>query len=239
MSVRAMAHVWATSAARGTELLVALAIADFADDDGRAWPSIATLSRKARCAERTVQDSVAALRRRRELLVEVGAGPRGTNLFQVVLGGGQNPHPPQNAAGGGADSGNKGVRRGAPKPPVNRQRTTTTPRAHARAGAASGSGEVVVDFDDGSSVACRADWADALKEEVAQVVGIATSKGRYAAGIVARWEGAGAPTTGRQAAERRAEASASAAAEAEARRQERLAESAAKVQSEARRDDAR
>lgn len=233
MSVRAMAHVWATSVARGTELLVALAIADFADDDGRAWPSIATLSRKARCAERTVQDSVAALRRRGELLVEVGAGPRGTNLFRVVLGGVQNPHPPQNAAGGGADSGNEGVRPAAPKPSVNHQRTTTTPRARARVGAASGGGKVVVVFDDGSSVACRRDWADALEEEVAQAAGIETSKGKYAAGIVARWDNAGAPTTGRQAADRRASASASARAEAEARRQARLAESAAKVQAEA------
>lgn len=218
MSVRAMAHVWATSRARGTELLVALAIADFADDDGRAWPSIATLSRKARCAERTVQDSVAALRRRGELLVEVGAGPHGTNLFWVVLGGVQNPHPPQNAAGGGANFNAQGVRLGAPNPPLNRQKTTT-PRARASEAAAGAVGEVVVEQDDLVEAAV---WAARAAGRPPR------SPAAFRRAVLRRIEVEGANAEDLDALARWR-----AAGDAEAQRQARLAESAAKVQAAA------
>ena len=44
--------VWERSKQHGGYLLVLLALADFADDQGCAWPSVATLSRKARLSER-------------------------------------------------------------------------------------------------------------------------------------------------------------------------------------------
>lgn len=43
------------------EKLVLLALADCANDEGEAWPSIATLCRKTNAAERTVQRSIRAL----------------------------------------------------------------------------------------------------------------------------------------------------------------------------------
>lgn len=48
MSVRTMAKVWELSANRGNDLLMLLAIADFADDDGNAYPSVQTLAHKCR-----------------------------------------------------------------------------------------------------------------------------------------------------------------------------------------------
>lgn len=41
--------------------LVALALADMADDDGRCWPGVATLCRKTGQSERTVQSALAEL----------------------------------------------------------------------------------------------------------------------------------------------------------------------------------
>ena len=52
MSVKIMARVWAHSQQKGGELLVMLALADFANDAGESWPSIPTLAEKARLAER-------------------------------------------------------------------------------------------------------------------------------------------------------------------------------------------
>jgi hypothetical protein len=51
MSVRTLNRVWEASRQTGGALLVLLAIADFADDDGLAYPSISTLARKARLSD--------------------------------------------------------------------------------------------------------------------------------------------------------------------------------------------
>ncbi|MDP2606094.1 MAG: conserved phage C-terminal domain-containing protein [Deltaproteobacteria bacterium] len=52
MSVKIMARVWGHSQQKGGELLVMLALADFANDAGESWPSIPTLADKSRLAER-------------------------------------------------------------------------------------------------------------------------------------------------------------------------------------------
>lgn len=85
MSVRTLARVWELSAQAGNDLLMLLAIADFADDDGRAYPSIATLARKCRMTPRNVNLILAELRKTGELVVRQNEGPKGTNLYRVVL----------------------------------------------------------------------------------------------------------------------------------------------------------
>ena len=52
MSVKFMARVWAQSTRKDGELLVLLALADFANDAGEAWPSIRVLAEKARLTPR-------------------------------------------------------------------------------------------------------------------------------------------------------------------------------------------
>ena len=47
-----MARVWEWSAASGGGLLALLAIADFANDNGVAWPSLSVLAAKARLSVR-------------------------------------------------------------------------------------------------------------------------------------------------------------------------------------------
>lgn len=88
MSVRVMARVWEHSKQRGNALLLLLAIADFADDDGAAFPGIKRLSHKARVGEATCHRLLITLRRSGELQIEHGAGRMtkfgGTNLYHVT-----------------------------------------------------------------------------------------------------------------------------------------------------------
>lgn len=80
-----MSRVWDLSAHGGTELLMLLAIADFADDDGRAYPAVGTLAIKCRMSPRNANLLLAKLRDSGELEVSVGAGPRGTNSYRIKL----------------------------------------------------------------------------------------------------------------------------------------------------------
>lgn len=74
MSIRVMNNVWESSKATGSTLLVLLAIADFADDDGQAYPGVSRLAKKARISERTVQRACSELGRLGELEVIEGGG---------------------------------------------------------------------------------------------------------------------------------------------------------------------
>ena len=54
MSIAVMSHVWKTSSHKGSELLLLLAIADHANDKGRAWPGVELLALKTRLSTRSV-----------------------------------------------------------------------------------------------------------------------------------------------------------------------------------------
>lgn len=84
MSVTTMARVWATSSHAGTELLMLLAVADFSDDDGRAYPAVATLAKKCRMTDRNARMILANLRKSGELFVRVGDGPKGANQYLIA-----------------------------------------------------------------------------------------------------------------------------------------------------------
>ena len=58
MSILMMSQVWALENLEPAEKLVLLAIADFADDQGQAWPSIPTLARKSSLSEDTVRRKI-------------------------------------------------------------------------------------------------------------------------------------------------------------------------------------
>jgi len=55
MSIRWITHVWERSPFRGEKLLIHLALADFANDEGYCFPSQKTLARKARCTDTYVR----------------------------------------------------------------------------------------------------------------------------------------------------------------------------------------
>lgn len=81
-----MTWVWENSTAAGNERLVLLAIADAADDSGRgAYPSIATLARKTRLSQRTIQRTIKKLVDGGHLVVDKNGGGRWSNAYLVVL----------------------------------------------------------------------------------------------------------------------------------------------------------
>ncbi|ONI92646.1 hypothetical protein ALI22I_02560 [Saccharothrix sp. ALI-22-I] len=85
MSIRVMTWVWEHAEAAGTDLLLLLAIADSADDQGRnAWPSVADLSRKTRLDERTVQRRLKRLHGQGHVTIEPGGGRR-RNRYTIPM----------------------------------------------------------------------------------------------------------------------------------------------------------
>lgn len=81
-----MAWVIENSQTRGNQYIVLLMIANRADEEGAsAWPSIRWLARRSRLSERTVQRAIQKLAKGGDLGVERGAGPHGTNMFQVIM----------------------------------------------------------------------------------------------------------------------------------------------------------
>lgn len=84
-----MSRVWDGSNHSGAELLMLLALADYADDEGRAYPSIATLATKCRTKTRYAIVLLNNLSASGELLVLKGQGPMGrggrTNLYRIVF----------------------------------------------------------------------------------------------------------------------------------------------------------
>ncbi|MBV8500762.1 MAG: hypothetical protein JO006_03495 [Paucibacter sp.] len=110
-----------------------LAIADFADDDGVAYPAVGTLAEKCRMQLRNAQVLLAALRQSGELEVRENEGPRGTNLYRITLAEGvqafagvQRNAGVQRLARRGAKACAKPLQGLAPEPSLNRQEPSDT-----------------------------------------------------------------------------------------------------------------
>jgi len=88
-----MTWVWEHSTHKEGSLLVLLAIADIADDEGKAWPSIARIAAKARLSERQTQYILRSLETSGELSVDRGGGRHHTNVFWVNVGKGADTAP--------------------------------------------------------------------------------------------------------------------------------------------------
>ncbi len=86
MSVKIMSAVWEQSQHKGAHLLVLLALADHASDDGVSWPSLARLASCARVAPRHVRRILRDLEAEGEIIVVRGAGRGNTNMYLVTLG---------------------------------------------------------------------------------------------------------------------------------------------------------
>lgn len=130
-----MARVWAESTHSGTDLLMMLAIADFADDDGNAYPSVGTLAVKCRTTSRHVNRILAVLRASGELEIRLNEGPRGTNRYRIALKGMTPASPLTNRSPLTPASSTPDVQVPKPltptsdEPSVNHQRTRESARA--------------------------------------------------------------------------------------------------------------
>lgn len=86
MSIKRMVAVWGLSKHRNARaLLLLLAIADFADEDGFAWPSQRTLASMTRTHHRNIPRVIEELRASGELLV-LNRDRQRSNLYVVTLG---------------------------------------------------------------------------------------------------------------------------------------------------------
>jgi hypothetical protein len=86
MSVRIMARVWAHSQRKDGELLVMLALADFANDAGESWPSIPVLAQKARLTERQTRRVLIKLEEASEIRrVKSNGGRNRRNHYFITL----------------------------------------------------------------------------------------------------------------------------------------------------------
>lgn len=81
-----MSQVWDHSKQTGARLLLMLAIADHADDNGIAWPGIPSLSRKIRMSTRYTEMLQQRLIESGELSISrAGGGRQITNRYQITI----------------------------------------------------------------------------------------------------------------------------------------------------------
>ena len=86
MSIFVLDWVWKNSGHKGSELLLLLAVADFANEDGGgAYPSIPSLAKKSRLSRRQVQRVLHHLEESGELAIEYGAGEKRQNYYRITF----------------------------------------------------------------------------------------------------------------------------------------------------------
>ena len=86
MSIGVTTWVWNNSRQKGAALLVLLAIADHAHDDGGgAYPSLERIAFKARMAKRNAQRTIRALAEEGELIIHENQGPKGVHVYEIPM----------------------------------------------------------------------------------------------------------------------------------------------------------
>ena len=83
MSIKIMSMVWEVGPQKQADRFVLLAIADYANDDGEAWPSISGICRKTCMSERGVQTIIRRLEAEGWLSVETGKGRKNCNIYTI------------------------------------------------------------------------------------------------------------------------------------------------------------
>jgi Helix-turn-helix domain len=85
MSIEATNAVWRYSRQKSGNLLVLLALADYTNNDGIAWPAVSTLALKARMSKRNAQRCGRALEKAGELQICQNQGRKGSNIYRILL----------------------------------------------------------------------------------------------------------------------------------------------------------
>jgi hypothetical protein len=86
MSIKVMSRVWDQSKQDGPHLLLILALADHASDDGVCWPGIPKLAEKVRKSERQVKRLLRSLEESGELYINRCTGRGNSNLYYITVG---------------------------------------------------------------------------------------------------------------------------------------------------------
>lgn len=82
MAIRLVSEALDRASCKGNDLLVLVALCEYADDRGRCWPSVEALARRARITPRSARRSLARLRAMGLVRIEQSAGGRArTNVY--------------------------------------------------------------------------------------------------------------------------------------------------------------
>ena len=84
MSFEAIRWILENSKTKGAQRLILVVIAEHADKNGLAWPSVETIARLANCSERFVKQTIAKLESG-ELVIERGGGRGRSNRYRIPL----------------------------------------------------------------------------------------------------------------------------------------------------------
>jgi hypothetical protein len=153
MSVHVSSWVWKHSKAKDHQLLVLLALADMANDEGKCWPSIKTICQRCRISERSARGAVSQASKNGELQILAQEGPNWVNVYRFTAfitpaesappfaegasrGAKSAPLPPAKSAPLGAKLSMQTPAESAPKTSEeepSKETTTTTPRTQAKA----------------------------------------------------------------------------------------------------------
>lgn len=87
MSLDVLTAIWRAPPCKGGDLLCLLAIADNADENGYAWPSIRTIAKKAAMGERGAQKCIKKLEKEGLISIKIGGGRSKTNAYQITTNG--------------------------------------------------------------------------------------------------------------------------------------------------------
>ena len=85
MSIRALDTVFRSKIQDQSDVLILLALADWADDDGACYPSMPAIAKKARLSDRTVQKRVGDLEKAGLVTRMVRVGRGRSNLYRLHL----------------------------------------------------------------------------------------------------------------------------------------------------------
>jgi len=85
MATKITAEVWEHSPAKGSALLLLLALADYAHSvDAQCWPSVERLASMIRMSERNTQYLLRRLAADGHIAIQLRGSPRKTNLYRVL-----------------------------------------------------------------------------------------------------------------------------------------------------------
>lgn len=83
MSIRIMSAVWDSSPYEHSLLLLHLALADAANDEGYCWPAVRTIAKKCRLDERYTRKLLSQMEQDGYLEKSLNEGKKGTNVYLV------------------------------------------------------------------------------------------------------------------------------------------------------------
>jgi hypothetical protein len=82
MSIKISSKIWETKVEKGADLLVWLALADYANDEGKCWPSIPTIARRCGYSVRYVTRIIGRLKARGRINLNYRTGH--STMYKVI-----------------------------------------------------------------------------------------------------------------------------------------------------------